>query len=335
MLASQTLPVKTFPPQIRYFDVRHDLLGVANLIELCFADTLNQDGLKYIQQIRQAAQNTSLLGIAWVGYERAALPSLGFVWEENHQIIGNLTIIPHHSKAGTHYLIANVAVHPEYRRRGIARLLTERALIYLQNKQAKTVWLHVRDDNPPAINLYNKLGFQENMRRTTWEKPSIPDLSALPALPRDEFHFTLSNYSIHPRRSTDWYIHRNWLNQTYPPQFGWHLNFNLECFQPGFKGWFYSAWHDLGLKHWSLYYAGRLIGVASLESSQAGSTIIYIALDEVFEDPATYALLSFLDKQFPKHPSWLIDYPAYRIAQPLKALGFNPTQTLIWMSRPI
>lgn len=334
MLASQTLRTETFPPQIRFFDVRHDLLGVANLIELCFADTLNQDGQQYIQQMRQAAQNSSFLGFPWVSNERTALPTLGFVWEENHQIIGNLTIITHHSREGAHYLIANVAVHPEHRRKGIAHLLTERALLYLHKKGAKAVWLHVRDDNPPAINLYQKLGFQENMRRTSWE---LTPNRKTPSSQQSEQDFTINikPFSIRPRNAKDWHTHQIWLNRTYPPQFGWHLNFNLDCFQPGIKGWFYSSWYDLGLKHWSLYRAERLIGIASMEYSHPGAAVIYLALDDIFEDQAAYLLISFLIQKFPKQSSWVIDYPAYRAVQPLQALGFTPTQTLIWMSRPI
>lgn len=334
MLASKTLLTETFPPQIRFFDVRHDLLGVANLIELCFADTLNQEGQQYIQQMRQAAQNPSFLGFTWLSNERTALPTLGFVWEENRQIIGNLTIIPHHSREGVHHLIANVAVHPQHRRKGIARQLTERALLYLQKKGAKTVWLHVREDNPPAINLYKKLGFQENMRRTSWERTPT-STSIIPHQSELDFTIDINNYSIRRRKVKDWHSHQIWLNRTYPPQFGWHLNFNLSCFQPGIKGWFFSSWYDLGLKHWSLYRFNRLIGVASLEFSHPGATVIYLALDEIFEDQAAYLLISHLIKKFPKQLNWVIDYPANRASQPLKALGFNPTQTLIWMSRSI
>ncbi|MGB9586307.1 MAG: GNAT family N-acetyltransferase, partial [Anaerolineales bacterium] len=307
---------------------------VANLIELCFSDTLNQEGLRYIQQMRQAAKNPPLFGFSWLDNQRTALPYLGFVWEEGHQIIGNLTIIPHHSKGGTHYLIANVAVHPEYRRRGIARLLTERAILYLHQKGVQEVWLHVRDDNPAAINLYQQLGFQENMRRTSWEWNHQPSPSLKEDRSAQTNQLKLNECTIQTRKSRDWQQHLRWINATYPPQFGWHLNFATECFYPGIKGFFYSSWYDLELRHWSLYQKGQLIGVVSVEFSSSNSRNIYLALDEKFEDQAAFTLISFLFDKFAHQKSWYVDYPAYRAQRPLEILGFQATQTLIWMSRP-
>lgn len=52
--------------------------------------------------------------------------------------------------------ITNVAVLPEYRRRGIAKALLERAL----ENEAEFITLEVRESNSPAIELYKKLGFE-------------------------------------------------------------------------------------------------------------------------------------------------------------------------------
>ncbi len=333
MLANKTPTRIIFPSQVRLFEPRHDLLGVANLIELCFSDTLNQDGRKYIQEMRQTAQSHSHFVSVWSNTRENAIPSLGFVWEENRQIIGNLTIIPHHSKTGTHYLIANVAVHPDYRRRGIAQLLTERAILYLHQKGEKEVWLQVRDDNQGAINLYKKLGFVEKMRRTIWEIPNgkLPSVSSNQE--NQNFTFTLTNYSIRRRKPSEWHIHENWLNDTYPPQFGWHVNFDLDSFQPGLKGWFYSSWYEMELIHWSLYFQERLIGIASVESSPSASKNIYLATEKLFEDQAIFALVRFILDQYSRYHNWLIDYPAYRANKSLQACGLIPTQSLIWMMR--
>ncbi len=68
--------------------------------------------------------------------------------------------------------INNVAVRPEYRRRGIAA-----ALISLLNEQAKAIGLafmtlEVRESNAPAIALYEKLGFTTvGRRKNYYEKP--------------------------------------------------------------------------------------------------------------------------------------------------------------------
>ena len=52
--------------------------------------------------------------------------------------------------------VTNVATLPEYRKKGIAEALVKKAL---ENKM-EFLTLEVRERNIPAINLYNKLGFE-------------------------------------------------------------------------------------------------------------------------------------------------------------------------------
>src|SRR3972149_2661349 len=114
-----TLP-KPKASQLRPFDLRRDLLPVADLVELCFAESLDADGRLYIRQMRQAAAGPGMaLG--------SATSMSGFVWVEEGSLVGNLSLIPHHYGRRRLYLIANVAVHPDHRRHGIARTLTQAA----------------------------------------------------------------------------------------------------------------------------------------------------------------------------------------------------------------
>ncbi|RPJ49686.1 MAG: GNAT family N-acetyltransferase, partial [Chloroflexi bacterium] len=113
---------------IRKVNIRQDLLAVADLIELCFANTLDEDGREYLRQLRWTARDMNYLSWLQGAAERISTPLYGFVWEENGQIIGNLSLIPLNRGGRLVYLIANVAVHPDHRRRGIGRLLTQEAL---------------------------------------------------------------------------------------------------------------------------------------------------------------------------------------------------------------
>jgi ribosomal protein S18 acetylase RimI-like enzyme len=181
-MSSVTIPVKTKEPHphLRPMNMFRDLPAVADLIELCFANTMDNDGQRYIADMRRASRDDGFLRWASHMTESASLPLTGFVWEEDGRIVGNASLIPFRDRGKRIYLIANIAVHPEYRRRGIARVLTRRAMKYGWDKKASALWLHVRDDNPGAIELYGELGFQEVTRRTTWaarSDPSSPDPS--------------------------------------------------------------------------------------------------------------------------------------------------------------
>lgn len=62
----------------------------------------------------------------------------------------------------------NVAVHPEHRRCGIARMLIDALVLALQEKQSHCLTLEVRASNEPAIALYTVLGFTEVGRRRNY-----------------------------------------------------------------------------------------------------------------------------------------------------------------------
>lgn len=63
-------------------------------------------------------------------------------------------------RIGDEAQIANVAVHPDYRRRGIGRKVVEKILSILKREKVRFVILEVRPSNTVARNLYHKLGFE-------------------------------------------------------------------------------------------------------------------------------------------------------------------------------
>ena len=62
----------------------------------------------------------------------------------------------------------NVAVHPDYRRRGIARELVMGLVAALGEKGVHSLVLEVRASNAPAIALYEQLGFIQVGRRPNY-----------------------------------------------------------------------------------------------------------------------------------------------------------------------
>lgn len=67
--------------------------------------------------------------------------------------------------------ITNVAVHPEHRRRGLAkRLIAE--FERLLPEDAQELFLEVRESNLPALSLYEKCGFERlAMRKKFYSDP--------------------------------------------------------------------------------------------------------------------------------------------------------------------
>jgi ribosomal-protein-alanine N-acetyltransferase len=62
----------------------------------------------------------------------------------------------------------NVAVHPNYRRSGIARMLILELIKALKERESSSLTLEVRASNVPAITLYTNLGFVETGRRRNY-----------------------------------------------------------------------------------------------------------------------------------------------------------------------
>ena len=62
----------------------------------------------------------------------------------------------------------NVAVHPDFRRQGIAEALVNTLVENLQKMGSRCLTLEVRASNVPAIALYEKLGFVEIGRRKNY-----------------------------------------------------------------------------------------------------------------------------------------------------------------------
>ncbi len=68
--------------------------------------------------------------------------------------------------------IANVAVLPEFRKRGIAIKLMEHAESFAKEKNVNKLMLEVRASNLPAISLYEKLGFSTvGIRKNYYTQP--------------------------------------------------------------------------------------------------------------------------------------------------------------------
>ena len=321
---SGDLHLFNFSHAIRKIDLSRDLFQVADLIELCFPIHEDPDGQTYIREMRKIARDMQYLG--WFNWVSAmgATKATGFVWEEDGRIIGNLHLIPFRYRGKTIYLIANVAVHPDHRRRGIGRALTQHALGALRRYGEKETWLQVRDDNSSAINLYHSLGFENRAVRSTWR-----------IYPRD-FIFKYPSNGItlqqKSRRSEDWKIQKDWLFKTYPDSIRWNLPLNFDRLKPGIPQKISNTLDGVSLHQWSYLVDGECQGVISEQKTDAFAHNLWLAFPEEGEALFLPGALSNLMTKLPKTHPFSIDYPKGRFQNHFYELGFTHFRTLIWMS---
>jgi ribosomal protein S18 acetylase RimI-like enzyme len=314
----------------RPIDLRRDLNPIADLMERCFADTLDPDGLRYLQHMRAAARHPGYASWRRIAADGAPLPVSGYVWEEAGALVGNLTLIPYYTLRTRYYLIANVAVHPDYRRRGIATHLTNAALEHARQRGAQSVWLHVRQENVGASLLYRRAGFEERARRSTWYlEPKVSSEAVAPGILPEAAHPRLR---VQARPSADWRWQRPWLEGRYPETLNWHLSLKLNALQPGLWGFFYRFLNDLQVRQWSARRGSQLIGVLAWQAMPSYADSLWLAAPPHSEDIAASCLLEHLRRHPVKRKPVALDYPAGRAAQAIQDAGFHLHQTLIWMS---
>lgn len=306
---------------LRPFDIRRDLNPVADLVEMCFNETLDADGQRYLRQMRDAARSPGFL--RWAGsMDPGSTPMSGFVWVEDGLLVGNLSIIPFTLWKQRCFLIANVAVHPDFRRKGIARALTKEAKNFSIRKNAYATWLHVREENDPAHHLYEIEGFMERARRSTWH--SLPGQQPIALDPP-------RGVTLGPRRSFIWSKQEEWLKRVYPAELTWHLPLQLGPMKPGIMEMI-SSWLSLSsMKHWAAYRGDEVLATVTFQPMGGFADMLWLSAPENFDNWAVGALLAYARRRLPTNRALAVDFPAHVGEDAFRSAGFALHQTLIWM----
>jgi len=320
MTASAIAVSPDTPGRIRSLNPVRDLPAVADLVEICFQSTMDRDGKRYLQDMRRSAENTSFLQWASRTADTISLPLTGFVWEDGGRIVGNVSLIPYNRRNKRVFLIANVATHPEYRRRGIGRLLTDAAMKQARNKHADEIWLQVREDNPGAITLYEELGFRELFRRTTYHSSS-----SAPVLP------VAQGIQIRSRRATDWPRQNTWLERLHPQGISWYYSNFWNVFQPGLMNTLGNFLADINVDHWIASRGSVMVAAASVIYGRDHVDTLWAAASPDGSNDALHALLSRIRSSMSSRRGLLLEYPAHLSEDAIQAAGFVVHRTLLWM----
>lgn len=158
--AATTRVNKRYESGIRPFDIGCDLRPVAELIADAFAHELDTRGNAALREMRIMSHIGALLKL--LNRSTGEFNDLfgGFVWVEDGKVVGNVTV-QKADATGNRWQIANVAVAPTYRGRGISRLLMERALEFVTENRGEWAVLQVYAQNRIARHLYEQLNFEE------------------------------------------------------------------------------------------------------------------------------------------------------------------------------
>lgn len=120
---------------------------VAELEKLCFSDPWSENS------VSSELNNPLSLWLVAVDGERVA----GYVGSQS--VMGESDMM-------------NIAVHPDYRRRGLAEMLVAELVTALKNAGNTCLTLEVRASNAPAIALYEKTGFSQiGLRKNYYRNP--------------------------------------------------------------------------------------------------------------------------------------------------------------------
>ncbi|MEP7288999.1 MAG: GNAT family N-acetyltransferase [Chloroflexota bacterium] len=320
---------------MRPVNLRTDLAGIADLIEVCFGATMDESGRAGVREMRMVSQSDSL-SLLYNGMDRLMGGlDLGFVWVEKGIVIGNVSLSPanYPRSMGIGYLIANVAVHPNHRHHGIAQALMLAALDLIRQRHGTFAILQVDASNEIAQHLYNRLAFRQERTFTRWIRSAhLRPATRLPEMP----FMTLSEAREWPVELKLAELVRpnsagglGWLRPTHPD------NFRGSIWQT-FVDWMTAR----GEEHWIVRGEDgtSIQAVLRVRMSFGGSDklelLVHPSQQGKLEEPLLNAVLRRLEG---RHRSVIMEHPADDpyATRVLEYYGFEPRFTLIHMRKEL
>ena len=317
---------------IRPFDISRDLRPVAELIAEAFAAELDERGKSALREMRTMSHFSGVLGL--VNRSTGEFNDLlnGFVWVERGQVVGNITV-QRADRYGNRWQIANVAVAPGYRGRGISRRLMEAGLDHAAEAGAQWVVLQVYAGNRVARQLYDSLGFEEVAGVVDLLAAAAPEMPAPPA-----------GDSIQPFSSSDWQPLFDLANQQLGAQSQWWRPIQRAEFQTSFETqigeWF---WQGLGrgrTYRWAVKKAPRFDAALVLQARRwRGDHLLQLWVRPEHYGQYDGILLQRALYELQEYPRWpiRISLPADQRSalELLQGYGFQAQRTLLTLRKRV
>jgi len=172
-----------------------DAGGVAALLSTVFSETARSP-MNIADELFWMGLLAPLSGLGHLFLPDAPDLVGGYVWIEEGRVVGNVTLT--RGAGPGEWLVSNVAVHADYRRRGVARALMEAALDLARRRGVRLLILQMAADNVAAHALYHSLGFQ--MLHSVTELELAPSEARRGALIESRVESSFSTTSGSPAR---------------------------------------------------------------------------------------------------------------------------------------
>ncbi|MDX2161064.1 MAG: GNAT family N-acetyltransferase [bacterium] len=301
---------------IRPVNLRTDLAALADLIEIAFAESMDSNGRAAIREMRALSHMGTLTSLVSANNDLLQGMGMGYVWIADGKLVGNVSIYPASLPpggarwyGGAVWLIANVATHPAYRGRGIARRLMETSLNAIR-KRARggrvTVLLQVDAANQVARGLYESLGFTSERLWNHWRRSSLSRIASAPADPA---------IYITQRRRGEWQAEYRLAQRARPPERG-----GVGWLRPTFPGLFRPSLAKTVNDFFNLRSTERLVirsengemrAALWVESALAASSLnLTLMVDPAYTGLYDQALIAYAARRFGARSSLSIEHPA-------------------------
>jgi predicted N-acetyltransferase YhbS len=304
-------------------DLSRHLGSLADLIEVCFAPDMDSSGqgvvreMRFLSRLGPALKLLTALGVSQPPWD------LGFVWVEEGQVIGSVST----TRSAVHFntwLIANVAVHPAHRRRGIAFALTQATLDLIRSRNGTEAILQVDDDNLGAIELYRRLGFSHVTTHTHWVRPYRS-----PTPPHQ-----VSAFDIRLRSPGEWADQLTLASLVRPAGLAWNAPLRPQQFRPlllkGLEHFLLGQREE----HWVVRANNQLVGSLTLQTNVGDGARMTLLGHPSFRGKLERPLLVRGLRRYAPSP-WpvRIEHPTAdaEASAVLRELGFQPGRSLRWM----
>jgi ribosomal protein S18 acetylase RimI-like enzyme len=299
---------------MRSVNPRRDLGGLADVIETAFSDSLDPAGRRMTNEMRRYAR------LGWLGWmvghlllPPAAYPQ-GYVWIEQGHLVGNASLMPVQG-APERWVLANVAVDPQFRRRGIARALVGGCLDMARRRQVREVVLQVKAGNVGARDLYQGFGFANRGTRVTWRLSGSarwPEAKASP--------------SARSRRPDEWQLHWELARRLAPVGQVWPHPLRPASFRPA--SWVAAEpW-----AHWVWPGDGPLQAALSGRTVAIGGSQFFLMCEPGARGAAEVPLLEQALRGHWRQGTVVVESEAGEGDEALRRLGFREEHRLTWMT---